>query len=315
MADGKRKLIIDHDAGVDDLASIAIAMLSGQFKIDAITICPADSLKEPAIQVTVALVKFLGGKGIEIAASDNEGVNRFPEKWRKDSGRLAQIEELKILPKEYGNFGYSTTPAADKLAVLLSKGAKYEILETGPLSNIADALKTCPQIAKNISKIYFMGGAIRVQGNVEAEEHDLTAEWNAYNNPQAVSAVLAAGIPVVFVPLDATNQAPVTTKFMKALGSQDDYRVSSLFHKIWNVIAPQIESESYQQTYFFWDALTSAFAANPTIGRVEREKIKVIETGRSQGRTVSDPGGYPIEVLSNPDANKLEQFILSTFKR
>src|SRR4051812_30883783 len=100
MAAEKRNLIIDHDAGVDDLASIAIAALSGEFQIDAITICPADSFKEPAIQITVALAKYLNLHGVQIAASDNEGTNLFPEKWRNDSVKLAKIDELRIDEKE-----------------------------------------------------------------------------------------------------------------------------------------------------------------------------------------------------------------------
>lgn len=314
MASDRRHLIIDHDAGVDDLASIAIAYYSNQFVIDGITICPADSFKRPAIQITTALVKFLGMNHVQIAASDNEGKNLFPEKWRSDSLRMAQINELVLAETEYPKFGYSPMPAAKKLVELLSGKIRYEILATGPLSNIADALKLNPTISNNIKKIYFMGGAVHVHGNVEESKHDLSAEWNVYNNPEAFSLVLRAGIPVVLVALDATNKVPVTKEFMRALKHQDTFRVSHLFHQVWSVIATQIESPNYQQTYFFWDTLASAIAANPNIAATKNEKIKVVLDGKSEGRTLADPDGYSIELLADPSPQKLHKFILDAFR-
>jgi purine nucleosidase len=263
----------------------------------------------------MALVKFLDMKNLDVTVSDNEGKNLFPDKWRKDSVRLAAIEELKLPTTEYTKFGFKATPAAQRLVELLNQDKSFEILATGPLSNIADALALEPKIAKNIKRIYFMGGAIHVHGNVEAEGHDVSAEWNVYNNPKSVSAVLAAGIPLVFVSLDATNKTPVTRKFMKDLGQQDRFPVSRLFHKVWGVIAPQIERDDYQKTYFFWDTLTSAFAANPKIGTLKREKIKIIEDGPSEGRTQPHPNGFSVEVLSEPKPELLHRYILDLFRR
>ena len=47
-----------------------------------------------------------------------------------------------------------------------------------------------------------MGGAVDVPGNVTP-----TAEFNIYVDPEAAAAVLAAGLPLDLVPLDATHQA------------------------------------------------------------------------------------------------------------
>jgi purine nucleosidase len=314
MASERRHLIIDQDADMDDLAAIAIAHLSKQFQIDAITICPADSLKASAIQITVALVKFLGIKNVQIAASDNEGPNPFPRKWRRESVRMAEIPDLQLPETEFLNFGFSSVPAAKKLAELLSGKVKYEILETGPLSNIADALAINPLIAKNISKIYFMGGALHVPGNVSLPDHDGTAEWNVYNNPSAFSKVLKAGIPLILVSLDATNKVPVTKNFMSALKQQDSYKVSHLFHQIWSVMEAQIGTPNHQTTYFFWDSLTAAFAANSGLASLRPVKIQVLLKGKSEGRTVVDPQGLPVQFVVEPKPDKFQKFILSNLK-
>jgi purine nucleosidase len=174
MTTQKRHPIIDHDAGVDDLAAIASAHLSNQFIIDAITICSADSFKKPATQITTALVKFLGLNNVLIAARDNEGKSLFPEKWRNDSIRMAKISELQLTESEYAKYGFSPRSAAQVLVEILGKQQNVKTLATGPLSNITDAIKLNPEIAKNIRKIYFAGGAVNIHGNVEEDRHDLS---------------------------------------------------------------------------------------------------------------------------------------------
>lgn len=305
----KRKLIIDQDAGVDDLAAIAIAILSNQFDVRAITIAPADSFKDPAIQITLGLLKFLNRKDIDVTAGRNEGKNLFPDKWRSDSTRMAEIEELQLSTSEFEQYGFSNTPSPQKLVELLNSNEKFEILATGPLTNIADALKLNPSISNNIEKIYFMGGAFDVHGNVEMPGHDLSAEWNVYNNPNAVNVVLKQNIPVVFVSLDATNCVPVTPTFMTALHAQTS-AVSRLFYKIWKVISPQIGDVDYQKKYFFWDTLTSAYAANQSLGNTLTKQVSVIESGLSEGRTIDNPKGYQAQALASPNPQALEEYIL-----
>lgn len=309
----KRKLIIDQDAGVDDLAAIAIAILSNQFVVRAITIAPADSFKDPAIQITLGLLKFLNRKDIDVTASDNEGVNLFPEKWRNDSVRMSGIPDIEISKAEYADYGFSETASAQKLVELLNSNEQFEILATGPLSNIADALKINPNISRNIQKIYFMGGAFDVHGNVERPNHDLTAEWNVYNNPNAVNVVLQHNIPLVFVSLDATNCVPVTPGFMNNLRSQKS-AVSQLFYKVWKIISPQIGDIDYQKKNFFWDTLTSAFAATPNLGELINKHVIVVESGISEGRTIFDPKGSQAQILTNPNPKALEKYILEVLR-
>ncbi len=44
--------------------------------------------------------------------------------------------------------------------------------------------------------------------------HDGSAEWNAYWDPLALGPVWASRVPLVLVPLDATNQVPVTPELL-----------------------------------------------------------------------------------------------------
>src|SRR4051812_47519408 len=91
-----RNLIVDHDGAMDDLAALAMVLESKNIKVAAVSICPADSFKEPAIQATVGLIRFLKKGNIDVYASDHVGTNPFPDKWRSDSIRLSKLSQLSV---------------------------------------------------------------------------------------------------------------------------------------------------------------------------------------------------------------------------
>lgn len=80
-------------------------------------------------------------------------------------------------------------------------------LAAGPLSNLAYALETYPtQIADKIERVWWMGGALRVKGNVYEPRTDGSAEWNSYWDPAAAGVVWRSNVPLTLVPLDGTNK-------------------------------------------------------------------------------------------------------------
>jgi hypothetical protein len=50
----------------------------------------------------------------------------------------------------------------------------------GPLSNLAYALDKRPDAAAKVARVWWMGGALRVPGNVYEPQSDGSAEWNAF---------------------------------------------------------------------------------------------------------------------------------------
>jgi hypothetical protein len=80
-------------------------------------------------------------------------------------------------------------------------------LASGPLSNLAYALEKYPtQIADKIEQVWWMGGALRVKGNVYEPHTDGSAEWNSYWDPAAAGVVWRSNVPLTLVPLDGTNK-------------------------------------------------------------------------------------------------------------
>ncbi len=301
-------VVIDHDGGVDDLIAMSLLMKSRTARLHAVTICPADSYLEPATRATQLWLDRLGGDHITIAQGHSEGTNPFPADWRKDAERALKTRAMTNAITTNRN-PVIAEDAAHHLVSVLSKG-KFVILETGPLTNIADALKLDPSIKDHITRIYVMGGAVRVPGNVVEKGHDGSAEWNIYNEPKAAADVIASGVPVTLIALDATNHVPLTEKFVQRLEAQPS-AASQLAAQAWQLVLPR--DGAFQ--YYFWDTLTAAALLDQSVVNVEPMRVRVITDGASQGRTIEDPNGAMIEVAVGADQQRVESMFLDILGR
>jgi len=81
-------------------------------------------------------------------------------------------------------------------------GARLTLIALGPLTNIALAVAADAAAMRGVGRVVVMGGAVDVPGNVTPE-----AEFNIHVDPEAAAAVVAAGLALDLVPLDATRQA------------------------------------------------------------------------------------------------------------
>lgn len=71
---------------------------------------------------------------------------------------------------------------------------------------MAYALDKYPHVADRIERVWWMGGALRVRGNVYQPHTDGSAEWNAFWDPAALAVVWNSSVPLTLVPLDGTNK-------------------------------------------------------------------------------------------------------------
>jgi inosine-uridine nucleoside N-ribohydrolase len=77
------------------------------------------------------------------------------------------------------------------------------VVPTGPLTNIALAMRAAPDLAERVAGISLMGGGSF--GNRSA-----VAEFNIWADPEAAAIVFASGVQLVMAGLDVTHQFLVT---------------------------------------------------------------------------------------------------------
>lgn len=119
-----------------------------------------------------------------VSAGRLEGRHDFPAAWRLHAEQM-----LPLLPRRLDtSLSRRLSPLAAHehlvaVARALPSRERLTLVFTGPLTNLAAALDLWPELEDRIERLYWMGGAVDVPGNVsppEAPGADGSAEWNCY---------------------------------------------------------------------------------------------------------------------------------------
>lgn len=305
----KQPVLMVHDGGVDDYLSTVLLFTMDHVRVLGIAVTPADCYIEPAVSATRKILDWMDVREVTVARSNVRGVNPFPRIFRRDS---FTIDHLPILNQTEE----IRTPLASENApefivkVLRAQSEPVTILETGPLTTVAAALDTAPEIESKIKELVWMGGALNVPGNVDPileGGQDRTAEWNVYWDPPGAARVWATQIPIIICPLDLTSHVPVTSAFLKQLGRQYKYPLSDFAGQCYALVV--------HQDYFFWDVLTTAYIGHPEYFTLKDYETEIVTEGISQGRTLVKPGGRKIRALDTVDLNKFYSYFLESLRR
>jgi pyrimidine-specific ribonucleoside hydrolase len=306
-------LIIDTDAGSDDILAISYLLSHPSVHIDAITIANGLAHVDAGARNLAKLVEVSGRPNVPVFAgrpTPLKGSAEFPREWRKLADELPGVK----LPSS------SRTPspkaAADYLIEhLKDKKHVVRILALGPLTNLAEALQREPSIAQSIQQIVIMGGAIQVPGNLGDggvfQTNNKTAEWNIYVDPLAARIVFRSHIPILLVPLDATNKVPIDLAFLAEFQTR---AVSPLGRVAAQVL--EADRESIDGKYFFaWDPLAAVALLHPEVIRSNRLHIDVLQDSPAEGTTAQTPGNPNADVAMDADAARFRKIFLEAFEK
>ena len=285
-----KKVILDHDAHSDDLIVIMMLVHSPDVDLIGTAVCPADCYKDTGVRATRGVLTALGGDAVHIpvAAGDDEGQFLFPEEWRVDSIKLADLSGVEQSSE--------AEPAIPFITRLLEESQEpVTLVITGPATHLGAVLAARPDLVPKVERAWVMGGAVRVPGNVPG----VRAEWNFRNHPKGAAQLVASGVPITLVALDATNHAPLTRNFLEKVRSP-------LARRIWDAVIHQVENDNNEQTYYFWDTLTAAAMLKPGLLVTERVKIVVLP----DGETREDDSGHAVDLGVSVDVEALETLII-----
>ncbi|WP_461302043.1 nucleoside hydrolase [Bacillus sp. F9_6S_D1_P_5] len=308
-----KKVYFNHDGGVDDLISLFLLLQMDNVELTGVSVIPADCYLEPAISASRKIIDRFGNGNIEVAASNSRAKNPFPKDWRMHA---FYVDALPIL----NEFGKVVTPVAVKPAhhhlieTLLQTEEKTTLLFTGPLTDLARALYEAPVIERKIERLIWMGGTFRTAGNVHEPEHDGTAEWNSFWDPEAVARVWESNIEINLVTLESTNQVPLTIDIREQWAKERKYIGVDFLGQCYAMVPPLVHF-STNSTYYLWDVLTTAFVGNTNLAKTQTINSIVHTYGPSQGRTVEFDGGRPVNVVYDVNHNGFFNYITELAKK
>jgi pyrimidine-specific ribonucleoside hydrolase len=307
-AAGARPLLIDTDVAPDDLVAIAFLVSSPSVEIKAITVSGTGEAHCGAgVDVVLRLLERLDAPPIDVACGRETpiaGDHAFPDAWRArvDDGSGLTLSSTARRPFA-GSAVQLITETADGVDGLRA-------LTLGPLTNLADALGSHPNLAQRLESVYAMGGALFVPGNVRfgGSPDNEVAEWNVYVDPTAVQVVIDSGLTVRLISLDGTNQVPVTEGFAKRV--QEEATGPGAL-----VLAELFAGHPFMTdgTYYLWDPLAAAMAADHPLGSFSAARVDVEEAeGPEVGFTRPVDGTPNVEYLSAADRAAAEDTLLET---
>lgn len=207
-------LIIDDDGSQDGMTAIAYMLANPKFDVEAITISQGIARPEIFDDNVLRMLDRLGDLDIPVGVGRSTplaGSNEFPDFIRDGSNTF--WSPFISLPEEVPDV--ETEDAVDLIIETIhSSPEPVAILATGPLTNIAEALRRDPTIIENIEIVQIMGGAVFTEGNLPVLPEppfstNTVAEFNIWIDPVAAQEVFDAGemgLKIQLTPLDATNQ-------------------------------------------------------------------------------------------------------------
>lgn len=168
------------------------------------------------------------------------------------------------------------------IRTLLSSPEPVTLLVTGPMTNIAMAMRLEPGILSHIERIVFMGGSMAL-GNITP-----AAEFNMFADPEAAKIVLDSGAELYMAGLDVTLRALCGAETIQQMSARNNPS-GKLFH---DLMTPYCEAES--RIYGtpeapVHDPVAAAVLQKPELLTFEPMYVSVdCTSGESYGRTHCD---------------------------
>ncbi|HVM58594.1 MAG TPA: nucleoside hydrolase [Gaiellaceae bacterium] len=290
-------LVVDTDLSSDDLIALAYLLESPRVDVKAVTVSGTGLVECPAgARVAADLLSALGHADVPVACGRTlplAGTNTLPSDWRTAADSMfgldlpaartdARRSAVSLLATTIG--GSSTAPT---------------VLELAPMTNLGETLRLHPGLAKRIRAVVAMGGAFAVPGNAP---DDAAAETNVWVDPSAARTVLRSGVPLTLVPLDATNQVPVTTFVGRALRRYHFESPAATI--VWDLVLATAMDRGGQ---YFWDPLAAATVTEGSLVTTASRRIAVAP----DGRTAVTTRGTPARIVTGVNRAGFERVLLA----
>ncbi len=198
-------VILDCDPGTDDALALFLALASPELDVLAVTAVGGNVGLDSTLANTLALTALAGSAVPVYAGADRPLLGAFV-----NAPRVHGADGLGGIALPQGG-APAPGVAADAIRRILRESSRpVTLVGIGPVTNLALALMTEPTLVANVQQIVLMSGAWG-EGNATP-----AAEFNALNDPEALTVLLAAGRPVVFATLELTAQAQATKERIAA---------------------------------------------------------------------------------------------------
>jgi purine nucleosidase len=206
-----RKIVLDCDPGHDDAIAMLLAQGSPEVELLAVTTVAGNQTLEKVTRNALAVAAVGGITGIPFAAGCARPLLR-PARVAGDihgesglDGPVLPDPEITLDPRHGVDLIIDT--------VLAHPPGTVTLVPTGPLTNVALAVRKEPRIVDRVAEVVLMGGAYG------AGNRTPVSEFNIGCDPEAAQIVFREPWPVTMVGLDLTHQALATPEVVARIAA------------------------------------------------------------------------------------------------
>ncbi len=306
------KIILDCDPGHDDAIALLLAWGNPEIDLVGVTTVTGNQTIEKVTRNALAIARIAGITGVPFA----RGAHR------------PLVRPINIAPSIHGESGLDgpvlpepTLVLDDRHAVtfiidtiMAAEPGEITLVPTGPLTNIALAVRTEPRIAERVKQIVLMGGGVNV-GNWSA-----TSEFNIIADPEAAHIVFNESWPLTMVGLDLTHEALATPSVVAAIAAVDTApsRFVGELLEFFGDTYRDVQGFEYPPVH---DPCAVAFVIDPTVMQTVKVPLDVELAGSlTLGMTVADfrspaPEACTTQVARTLDHAKFWALIVDALER
>jgi purine nucleosidase len=299
-------IILDCDPGIDDALAIAFAAAAPEIELAGITTVAGNVGLAKTTANALAVASFVGAGDVPVTAGCAAPLLRPA----LDAGHVHGDSGLggAVLPPSARLAGeeHATDFIIDTLA---AAPGEITLVATGPLTNIALALRRQPRLAEWVRDFVIMGGSAS-RGNVTP-----AAEYNIWADPEAAAIVFSAGWTVRMIGLDVTLLARATAAVQQRMGSLGSLGSRLLLP----ALAQYHDSDDATGEPPVHDVCAIVSIADPSVFSYTPALVQVETHGTlTSGMTVTDFGasaGHNAQVATGIDADRFWETVLGAYQR
>ena len=205
-------IILDCDPGIDDALAIAFATASPEIDLVGLTTVAGNVGLPKTTANALAVASFVGAKNVPVTPGSPVPLLRPALDAGHVHGDSGLGGAVLPAPERTAEDGHAIDYIIDTIR---AAPGEITLVATGPLTNIALALRREPRLASWARDFVIMGGSAG-RGNVTP-----AAEFNIWADPEAAAIVFSAGWTVRMIGLDVTLLARATAAVqqrMRTLG-------------------------------------------------------------------------------------------------
>jgi purine nucleosidase len=346
QAADKRKVIVDDDV-TGPRAATLMAIQAPDAEVLGLTIVSGSAWRNEAVAHTLRLLEIAGRTGIPVVpgaafplVNTEEATKRWEalygklvykgawhdQKWPDGTLQSQPLYHAHDVVPDLPEGNPHTKPSPEIAANFLIRKVRefpgqVSIVATGPMTNIALAIKLDPDFAKNAKELVYMGGSFNPQqklSSVSAQQfgreyaNTPRLEFNFRWDPEAASIVLRAPWKrIVAVPVDPSTATELRPDLLNAMSTADT-ALARAFRKF------------NEPGFPLWDEIAVAVWLEPSLITRSDELDVDVDTSftAGYGNTLSWPAGHGPglgerrnQVVREVDVKGMERLMIDLLNR